>query len=161
MHGLRFSRLLSSLLAATSLNALIPTEAAADVCSIDPTNLIGAPISAVTHIASILTAGIGFGTSRSDGWHTAAIVTSAFNYGQSAAMLALDSLIQPSCGGDLEAGPFEAPTLIVESVAVAGTTALLVGALVTGPEAEPVGPVAVPYVAPVQRGAVLGVVGTF
>jgi hypothetical protein len=145
----------------TALSLLgLPGEARATVCDIDPTNLIGTPISALVHVGTILTGGIGFGTTKSEAWRDAAVVISVLNYTQSAALLTVDALIQPSCGDNGEVGPFNGPTLIAEGVAIGATTALLVGVLLTDTvEAESLP--ALPYAAPVEGGAVVGVMARF
>jgi hypothetical protein len=144
---------------ALSLSAR-PSEARATVCEIDPTNLIGTPISALVHVGTILTGGIGFGTTKSEAWRDAAVVISVLNYTQSATLITVDALIQPTCGDNGEVGPFNGPTLIAEGVAIGATTALLVGVLLTDTiEAESLP--ALPYAAPVEGGAVVGVMARF
>lgn len=144
---------------ALSLSAL-PREAQATVCDVDPTNLIGTPISALVHVGTILTGGIGFGTTKSEAWRDAAVVISVLNYTQSAALLTVDALIQPSCGDNGELGPFNGPTLVAEGVAIGATTALLVGVLLSDTvEAQSLP--ALPYAAPVEGGAVVGVMARF
>jgi hypothetical protein len=141
--------------------ALAPGSATATVCEIDPSNLIGTPVSGGVHLGTLLTGGIGLAASGSQGWKTAAIVIASMNYVQSAALLTVDAMVQPSCGSSSELGPFNVPTLIAESVAIAATTGLLVAAVLHDP-AEPPPPVsASPVLVPVEGGALAGVLVRF
>lgn len=153
---------LLSLVGATLAAALLvtPTEARADVVCGDVHDFLALP-SGGLHLASLATSAIGLGVSEARrGWYNAAIATVATNYVQTTLMVTTDAAEGDGCGSQISE-----PNMVVESVALAATSGLLVAVLVVEPrdadDEEAAAPSLMASVAPRDAGAVALLGGTF
>jgi len=110
-------------------------------------------VSATAHVASVVTASIGFGVKRTRGWYAASIAVAALNLAHSVTVFAIDAADGRSCG-DNELDPIGVPTMVIETSGMVAATSLLTAVLALGPDEERA--LVAPYAAPVPSGAVLG-----